>query len=147
MAARRIRLDRSGNRQLVVLFAAACIAVLWGACSAALAAPAESLSERFPRRVLQPDEHYTVYQLDVREDMIGEAMPFFIHRVIEAAKAAKADAIVMDLNTNGGSLEVEFEIRDELIRLPMPLYAYVNTQAWSAGSLLAVLADRIVFAS
>jgi membrane-bound serine protease (ClpP class) len=146
MAARRIRLDRSGKRQSAVLFAAACIAVLWGACSAALTAPAESLSERFPRRVLQPGEHYTVYQLDVREDMIGEAMPFFIHRVIEAAKAAKADAIVMDLNTNGGSLEVEFEIRDEIIRLPMPLYAYVNSKAWSAGSLLAVLADRIVMA-
>lgn len=144
MAAQRTRLHGSGNRQSVVLVAAACIAMLWGACSAALAAP--PLAERFPRRVLQPGEHYTVYQLDFREDMVGAAMPFYVHRVIEAAKAAKADAIVMDLNTNGGSLAVLFEIRDEIIRLPMPLYAYVNSKAWSAGSLLAVLADRIVMA-
>jgi len=100
--------------------------------------------KRIPPRELGPNEQYVAYRIELREDIMSSDVPFFIHRAVVAAEAAKADAVVLDLDTPGGRLDLMMEIRDELIALDMATYAFVNTRAISAGSLIAVAMDKIV---
>ncbi|MFP4381937.1 MAG: NfeD family protein [Candidatus Sumerlaeia bacterium] len=97
-----------------------------------------------PRALEGPGDQYIVYKIELHEDIMSSAVPFFIHRAVEAAKAANADAIVLDLDTPGGRVDLMLQIRDELIDIKIPTYAYINNEAISAGSLLAVTTDKIV---
>lgn len=99
-----------------------------------------------PRPLSGPSDRYRVYRIELREAIMGSDVPFFVHRSVVAAQAAKADVVVLDMDTPGGRVDLMMQIRDELIALDMPTYTYVNTQAISAGSLLAIAMDKIVMA-
>ncbi|NQU42571.1 ATP-dependent Clp protease proteolytic subunit, partial [bacterium] len=101
---------------------------------------ARSQEEPAPR--LAEPGRYKVYRIELREAITSEHVSFFIHRAVVAAKAAKADAVILDINTPGGRLDLTTRIRDDLITLKMPSYAYVNNQAASAGALIAIAMDK-----
>ncbi|MBN1866731.1 ATP-dependent Clp protease proteolytic subunit [Candidatus Sumerlaeota bacterium] len=106
--------------------------------------PAGHRVNEFTTRTLESGETYKVYRIDLREEIMSEDVPFFIHRALVAAKAANADVIVIDMNTPGGRGDLMVEIRDDLIQMKIPVYTYVNDWAVSAGSLVAISTDRIV---
>jgi membrane-bound serine protease (ClpP class) len=79
----------------------------------------------------------------------GEIAPptfLFLRRAVKAAEAAGAGAIVIEMNTYGGRLDTAAEITGVLNRTTIPTYTFINTNAGSAGSLIA-LATRHIYMS
>ncbi len=85
---------------------------------------------------------YTAYVVPV-ENEIERGLQAFLERAFNSARDENADLIVLDLNTPGGTLEAAFEIRDLIVEENIPIYAYVNPDAISAGAYLALAADGI----
>lgn len=75
---------------------------------------------------------------------VSDAQFFFIRRVVKQADAAGADAIILDMDTPGGALSATEKITQTLLKARTPVYSFVNTNAASAGALIA-LATRKVF--
>jgi len=81
--------------------------------------------------------------------MSGEISPplyLFLRRAIKSAEAAGAGAIVIEMNTYGGRLDAAGDITAALNRTTIPTYTFINTNAGSAGSLIA-LATRHIYMS
>ena len=79
----------------------------------------------------------------------GEISPplyLFLRRAIKAAETAGAGAIIIDMNTYGGRLDAAGDISGALNRTTIPTYTFINTNAGSAGSLIA-LATRHIYMS
>ena len=79
----------------------------------------------------------------------GEVSPslhLFLRRAIKAAENAGAGAIVIEMNTYGGRLDAAGDIVGVLNRTTLPTYTFINTNAGSAGSLIA-LATRHIYMS
>jgi membrane-bound serine protease (ClpP class) len=103
---------------------------------ALLACPAEA------RQVIRKGDTVVV-------DLSGEVSPplyLFLRRAIKAAEAAGAGAIVIEMNTYGGRLDAAGDISGALNRTTIPTYTFINTNAGSAGSLIA-LATRHIYMS
>ena len=80
------------------------------------------------------------------EGMIDLGLAPFVERVLAEATEAKADAIVLEINTFGGRVDAGVVIRDALLRSRVPTVAFVNKRAISAGALIALAAEKIVMA-
>src|SRR6476469_8778957 len=81
--------------------------------------------------------------------LTGEISPplyLFLRRAIKAAEAAGAGALIIDMNTYGGRLDAAGDISGALNRTTIPTYTFINTNAGSAGSLIA-LATRHIYMS
>ena len=79
----------------------------------------------------------------------GEISPpllLFLRRAVKAAENAGAGAIVFEMNTYGGRLDTAADITGVLNRTAVPTYTFINTNAGSAGSLIA-LATRHIYMS
>jgi membrane-bound serine protease (ClpP class) len=77
---------------------------------------------------------------------ISPPMHLFLRRAIKAAESAGAGAIVIEMNTYGGRLDSAGDIVGALNRTTIPTYTFINTNAGSAGSLIA-LATRHIYMS
>ncbi len=62
---------------------------------------------------------------------------------LEKAREAKADYVILDLNTYGGAVNAADSIRAAILRYEKPVIAYVNMQAASAGALISIACDSI----
>lgn len=62
---------------------------------------------------------------------------------LEKAEKAKADYVMIDLNTYGGAVNAADSIRSAILRYEKPVVAYVNMQAASAGALISIACDSI----
>ena len=79
----------------------------------------------------------------------GEISPplhLFLRRAIKAAENAGASAVIIDMDTYGGRLDAAADICAVLNRTTIPTYTFINSNAGSAGSLLA-LATRHIYMS
>ncbi|MBU0596164.1 hypothetical protein KJ567_05730, partial [Candidatus Bipolaricaulota bacterium] len=77
---------------------------------------------------------------------IGPGTVTYLHRGIAEAAGAEASVIVLALTTPGGLLDSAVEARRLLIDAPLPTVAFVDGEALSAGALLAVACETILFA-
>ena len=78
------------------------------------------------------------------EDMIHPITDEFIGRAIDAAAAAKADAVLIELSTPGGLDESTRAIVQKIIKSPVPVIVYVTpsgSRAASAGFFILQSAD------
>jgi len=79
----------------------------------------------------------------------GEVAPSllaFLRRAIKTAESNEASAIVFDMNTYGGRLDTATDIVNALNQTKIPTYTFINTNAGSAGSLIAIATQRIYMA-
>lgn len=67
----------------------------------------------------------------------------FIERSIREAQAAGATALVLDMETPGGRVDAAQRIANALSDAPLPVYAFVNRRAYSAGALIALATDGV----
>lgn len=67
----------------------------------------------------------------------------FIARSLDEAAAAGASAAVLDIDTPGGRVDAAEQIADAIGDARVPVYAYVNRRALSAGALIALATDGI----
>jgi membrane-bound serine protease (ClpP class) len=77
---------------------------------------------------------------------ISPSLHLFLRRAIKAAESAGAGAIVIEMNTYGGRLDSAGDIAGALNRTTIPTYTFINTNAGSAGALIA-LATRHIYMS
>ncbi len=86
-----------------------------------------------------------VYILPIRDD-IAPPMVYLVRRGVKAAMEAKADALVLDMETNGGRFDSTKEIISILDQFQGLTVTYVNRDAYSAGAFIAVATQKIYMA-
>ena len=67
----------------------------------------------------------------------------FIERTIEEAEADGAAAVVLEIETPGGRVDAAERITSAISRAELPVYAYVNLHAYSAGAMIALATERV----
>ncbi len=67
----------------------------------------------------------------------------FIERSIGEAEAVGASAVVLDIDTPGGRVDAAERIADAIADAQVPVYAFVNRRAFSAGALIALATHGI----
>lgn len=77
---------------------------------------------------------------------VSEAQFFIIRRALKSAEAAEASAFIIDMDTYGGSLGAAVKMLDLLLKSPIPTYTWVNSNAGSAGALIALATNHIYMA-
>ena len=85
----------------------------------------------------------TVVRVPVAGDVEMGLAPF-IERTLAEAAAAGADAVVLDIATPGGRVDAAERIATAISGSEVPVYAYVNMHAYSAGAMIALSADRVL---
>ena len=78
--------------------------------------------------------------------MIDLGLAPFLARTIREAEAARAAAVLLDINTFGGRVDAAVAMRDALVNAPIRTIAFVNPRAISAGALIALATETIVMA-
>lgn len=86
----------------------------------------------------------TAYVVPI-EGPISKPQLFILRRGIKEAIRNDIDLIVLDINTPGGELGTMLEMMDALDKFPGAVLTYVNDEAISAGSFIAVATDEIYF--
>ncbi len=77
---------------------------------------------------------------------IAQPTFLFLRRVQKAAESAGAAALILDMNTYGGGLDSAEEITHLLNQAKIPTYTFINTNAGSAGALIALATRNIYMA-
>ena len=83
-----------------------------------------------------------VYRIAVTGTVENGLAPY-VARSLREAKAAGAAAAYLDIDTPGGRVDAAERISDAVRRADLPVYAYVNPRAFSAGALIAISANAI----
>ncbi len=73
------------------------------------------------------------------EGEIASPVLYILRRGLKEAIDEKADAVVLDMKTPGGALNVTFEIMEALGKFPGETVTYVNNEAISAGAFIAAM--------
>lgn len=79
------------------------------------------------------------------EGAVSKPQAEFVARAAAAASAKGADALIVDMNTPGGDLGSTLEIMETLSGFGGLTVCYVNPDAISAGSFIAIACDKIFF--
>ena len=77
---------------------------------------------------------------------ISPSMVTFLRRALKAAETGQAAAVVFEMNTYGGRLDSAEEITNILNHAKIPTYTYINSNAGSAGALIALATQHIYMA-
>ncbi len=68
----------------------------------------------------------------------------FVQRALQEAKAKKVKAVVLGIDTFGGRVDATLGLIKAVDSMaPVPVYAFVEDKAWSAGALIALSCERI----
>jgi membrane-bound serine protease (ClpP class) len=86
-----------------------------------------------------------VYVVPVRDDIMPPIL-YVIRRGVKEAMAAGADCLILDMETNGGRVDITEEIFDIIGKFPGLTVTYVNKDAYSAGAFIAVATQKIYMA-
>ena len=85
-----------------------------------------------------------IVRITVDENDLSIGASFkFMERTLDRAKDEGAKAVIFDLDTPGGLAFPTKELMSKLASLEMPTIAFVNSEASSAGSFIAISTDRI----
>lgn len=77
---------------------------------------------------------------------VAPALLTFLRRAVKGAETKEASAIVFDMNTYGGRLDTAADIVNALNQSRIPTYTFINTNAGSAGALIAIATQHIYMA-
>src|SRR5438874_5259674 len=77
---------------------------------------------------------------------ISPSLLMFLRRAEKVAEGSGAAAIIFEIDTYGGRLDSAAEITSVLNRATIPTYTFINSNAGSAGSLIALATQRIYMA-
>ena len=106
-------------------------------------APPEAVSDELEENPLD-DGIMRAYVIPVKTQ-IGKPTLFAIRAGIKEAIGAKADIILLDMDTPGGELNVTLDIMKILDRFPGKTVTYVSGDAISAGAIIASVTQEIYF--
>ena len=92
--------------------------------------------------VFAADSLKVIYRIRLDQD-IDKSSQRLVTLGLEKALEADSDYILLDLDTYGGAVDAADSIRSAILRCPVPVVAYVNMQAASAGALISIACDSI----
>src|SRR5437762_2347564 len=94
--------------------------------------------------------HETIHKGDVvvvpTHGEVAPSLLAFLRRAVKTAESNDASAIIFDMNTYGGRLDTATEIVNALNQTKIPAYTFINTNAGSAGALIAIATQHIYMA-
>src|SRR5213592_2624202 len=79
----------------------------------------------------------------------GEVAPSllaFLRRAVKMAESNEASAIIFEMNTYGGRLDIAADIVNALNQTKIPTYTFINTNAGSAGAIIAIAKQHVFMA-
>lgn len=82
------------------------------------------------------------YTIKLHKEIDASSARMFTDALREAAKQ-KADYCILDLNTYGGAVDAADSIRSAIMASGIPVIAFINNQAVSAGALISIACDSI----
>jgi membrane-bound serine protease (ClpP class) len=77
------------------------------------------------------------------EETVEKGLSQFIKRSFKEAREEKAVHIILDINTPGGAVDAALEIADTIRASEIPVTAFIDRRALSAGAYIALNADQI----
>src|ERR1700682_4707985 len=77
---------------------------------------------------------------------ISPSLLAFLRRALKTAETSGASAIIFEMNTYGGRLDSAEEITSALNHATIPTYTFINSNAGSAGALIALATPHIYMA-
>ena len=77
---------------------------------------------------------------------VAPALLTFLRRAVKIAETNEASAIIFNMNTYGGRLDAAADIVNALNQARIPTYTFINTNAGSAGALIAIATQHIYMA-
>ena len=83
-----------------------------------------------------------VYLFGIEEE-IAKPASLRVEKALEEAEQIKADLVVVRINTFGGALDDADKIRTAFLESPIPVWAYIDNNAASAGALISIACDSI----
>ncbi|HEY7479023.1 MAG TPA: NfeD family protein [Gemmatimonadales bacterium] len=83
-----------------------------------------------------------VYRISVSGTVENGLAPY-VARTLREAEASGAAAAYLDIDTPGGRVDAAERISDAVRRSTLPVYAFVNPRAFSAGALIAISAREV----
>ncbi len=79
----------------------------------------------------------------------GEVSPsllMFLRRAEKAAEGSGASAMIFEMDTYGGQLDAAADIVNALSHITIPTYTFINSNAGSAGAIIALATQHIYMA-
>ncbi len=92
--------------------------------------------------ILHAEEKILIYKFEINQE-INPGSWRITKKAIEQAIDQNADYIIMRLNTYGGLVDAADSIRTKILNCPIPVIAFIDNNAASAGALIAIAADSI----
>ncbi|MBL7016950.1 MAG: nodulation protein NfeD [Kiritimatiellales bacterium] len=86
-----------------------------------------------------------VYQIPI-ENQIEPALLYVIRRGVAEASKADANAIIFTMNTPGGRVDITRDILEIIREIDVPVYTFVERDAYSAGAIIALATPHIYMA-
>ncbi len=109
----------------------------------AVASPAAPAVAPAPAAATISAKKAVVYVIPVRSE-INRPILYILRRGLKEADQ-KADAVVLDMDTPGGALDVTFDIMEALGKFKGETLTYVNKEAISAGAFISATTGEIWF--
>ena len=91
-------------------------------------------------------EKDTVFVIEIRQDIDKSSMRKLGLGLREAERAG-ADYIILHLDTYGGAVDAADSMRTAILHAPVPVIAFIDMQAASAGALISIACDSIYMRS
>lgn len=86
-----------------------------------------------------------VYVIPIRDDIMPPLV-YLVRRGVKEAMEAKADVLIIDMDTNGGRIDVTEELIEILNQFKGRTVTYVNRKAFSAGAFISFATREIYMA-
>ena len=88
------------------------------------------------------DAQTLIYRIRLDQD-IDKSSQRLVTLGLQKAVESGSDYVLLDLDTYGGAVDAADSIRSAILQCPVPVVAYVNMQAASAGALISIACDSI----
>jgi membrane-bound serine protease (ClpP class) len=95
-----------------------------------------------PAKAVSGSHKTLVYVFDIRDE-IGKPSWRVMREAFTEATRLKADYILLHLNTYGGLVNIADSMRTRIINSAIPVLAFIDNQAISAGALISIACDSI----
>ena len=77
------------------------------------------------------------------EGEINLGLPNYLSRIIKEANQKQTRVVILEINTPGGRVDAALQIRDAIFEAEIPVIAFINHEAASAGALISLSCDSI----
>lgn len=95
-----------------------------------------------PATLANDSRERLLYQINIHDE-IGSTTWRYLQAGMDEARSKKADAILLDMNTYGGTVLHADSMRTAILNSDIPVYAFISNNAASAGALIALACDSI----